>query len=160
MARTRGLTKKANRPTEEHASFATAARESESHRPVLLPSTHSTTVHLDRMCLIHSIIKGRKIDVGAILHQEIAECAARQTRILVFPSLVMSLCRLKGIIPREDEEIMENKGPINEACFDRMSRGMETPILKEAGTTRQRRAKPKPTVKEQPCIQRHPYGAR
>ncbi|GMJ08892.1 hypothetical protein HRI_004558400 [Hibiscus trionum] len=30
----------------------------------LLPSTHSTTISLDRMCLIHSIIKGRKIDVG------------------------------------------------------------------------------------------------
>ncbi|KAK5802611.1 hypothetical protein PVK06_030218 [Gossypium arboreum] len=42
----------------------------------LLPSTHSTTVNLDRICLIHSIIKSRKIDVGEILHHEITECAA------------------------------------------------------------------------------------
>ncbi|KAK5819139.1 hypothetical protein PVK06_024101 [Gossypium arboreum] len=27
------------------------------------------------MCLIHSIVKGRKVDVGAMLHQEITDCA-------------------------------------------------------------------------------------
>ncbi|KAL1062659.1 hypothetical protein V6Z11_D13G095500 [Gossypium hirsutum] len=43
----------------------------------LLPSTHSTTINLDRMCLIHFIVKGRKIDVGTILHQEIADWAVR-----------------------------------------------------------------------------------
>ncbi|KAK5835584.1 hypothetical protein PVK06_011276 [Gossypium arboreum] len=58
----------------------------------LKPFTHSTTVTLDRMYLIHSIVKGRKIDVCTMLHQEIADCTARQTGILVFPSLVMLLC--------------------------------------------------------------------
>ncbi|KAK5812135.1 hypothetical protein PVK06_027546 [Gossypium arboreum] len=43
-------------------------------------TTYSTTVKLDRMCLIHSIIKGRKIDVGSILHQEITNCAARSVK--------------------------------------------------------------------------------
>ncbi|KAK5845395.1 hypothetical protein PVK06_001577 [Gossypium arboreum] len=52
-------------------------------RSQLKPSTHNTTVTLDRMCLIHSIIKDRKIDIGAILYKEIAKCAARQTRTLV-----------------------------------------------------------------------------
>ncbi|KAH1097681.1 hypothetical protein J1N35_014602 [Gossypium stocksii] len=64
----------------------------------------------------------------------------------------MSILGKKGIVPWRDEEIMDNKGLINEASIERMTRGIETPILKEAGTNRQRRRKPKPTVKEQPCI--------
>ncbi|KAK5775784.1 hypothetical protein PVK06_043724 [Gossypium arboreum] len=109
----------------------------------LLPSTHNTTVNLDRMCLIHSIIKSRKFDVGAILHREIVECAAQQTCILVFPSLVMSLCQQTRIVPQEDEEIMENKGAINEASVERMTRGTETQIQKEAGTSKTKKGKAK-----------------
>ncbi|KAH1114091.1 hypothetical protein J1N35_007469 [Gossypium stocksii] len=101
------------------------------------------------MCLIHSIVKGRKIDVGIILHQEIADYPARQMRILVFPSLVMLLYKQKGILPCAGEEVLENKGPINEASIERMARGKDTPILKRQKLTRQERAKPKPTAKEQ-----------
>ncbi|MBA0761283.1 hypothetical protein Gotri_023954 [Gossypium trilobum] len=109
----------------------------------LKPSTHSTTITLDRMCLIHSIVKGRKIDVGVILHQEIADCTARQTRILVFPSLVMLLCQQKGIVPRASEEVLENNGLINKASVERMTRGKDTLILKEAETSKIRKAKAK-----------------
>ncbi|KAK5802571.1 hypothetical protein PVK06_030174 [Gossypium arboreum] len=50
-------------------------------------STNSTTVTLNGVCLLYSIVKGREIDIGAIHHQEINDCTARQTGILVFPSL-------------------------------------------------------------------------
>ncbi|KAH1056348.1 hypothetical protein J1N35_034413 [Gossypium stocksii] len=105
----------------------------------LKPSTHSTRITLERMCLIHSIIKGRNIDVGAILHQEIAECVARQIGILVFPTLVMLLYQQRGIVPRASEEVLENKGPINEASVKRMTRGNDTLILKEAKTNKKER---------------------
>ncbi|KAK5819645.1 hypothetical protein PVK06_024662 [Gossypium arboreum] len=55
----------------------------------------------------------------------------------------MSLCRQKGIVPREDKEVMENKGPINEASIKRMTRGTKTPILKEAGTNKTKKEKAK-----------------
>ncbi|KAK5819385.1 hypothetical protein PVK06_024382 [Gossypium arboreum] len=109
----------------------------------LKPSTHSTTVTLDKMCLIHSIVKGQKIDVGAILHQEIADCAISQTRILVFPSLVMLLCQQRGIMPHAGEEILENNGPINKASVERMTRGKDTPILKGVETSKTRKGKAK-----------------
>ncbi|KAK5811679.1 hypothetical protein PVK06_027034 [Gossypium arboreum] len=57
------------------------------------------------MCLIDSIVKGRKIDVSAILHQKITVCVARQNGIFVFPSLETLLCQQKGIVPRNDEKL-------------------------------------------------------
>ncbi|KAH1107630.1 hypothetical protein J1N35_011398 [Gossypium stocksii] len=47
----------------------------------LLPSVHNTTVNLDRMCLIHSIVNGRKMDVGAIHHRGIADCVSKKNGI-------------------------------------------------------------------------------
>ncbi|KAK5836048.1 hypothetical protein PVK06_011792 [Gossypium arboreum] len=134
MEKTRCSVKKATKSSGEHASSVTTVHESEYPRPVLKPSTHSTTITFDRMHLIHFIVKSRKIDVGAILHQEIADCAVRQTGILVFPSLVMLLCQQKGIVPRASEEVLENKGPINEASVERMTRGKDTSILEETKT--------------------------
>ncbi|KAK8283758.1 hypothetical protein V6Z11_D08G110800 [Gossypium hirsutum] len=55
----------------------------------------------------------------------------------------MSLCQQKGIIPRGDKEIMDNKGPINEASVERKTRGTETPVLKEAGTSKTKKGKAK-----------------
>ncbi|KAK5825469.1 hypothetical protein PVK06_020306 [Gossypium arboreum] len=55
----------------------------------------------------------------------------------------MSLCQWKCIVPREDEEIMENKGPTNEASIKRMTHGIETPILKEVGTSKTKKGKAK-----------------
>ncbi|KAH1063665.1 hypothetical protein J1N35_028652 [Gossypium stocksii] len=114
MERTRGLTKKANKSTEEHASSATAVPP-----PLILIE-----------CQMHSIIKGKRIDAGAILHQEIVEYATRHIDILIFPSLVMSLYQQKKIVPRGDEEIIDNKVLTKEASIERMTRGTETPILK------------------------------
>ncbi|KAK5771258.1 hypothetical protein PVK06_047448 [Gossypium arboreum] len=95
------------------------------------------------MCLIHFIIKGRNIDVGAILHQEIANYTARQIGILVFPSLVMLLYQHRGIVPRDGEEVLENKGPVNEASIERMIPDNDTLILKEAETSKTRKGKTK-----------------
>ncbi|KAK5785805.1 hypothetical protein PVK06_040424 [Gossypium arboreum] len=95
------------------------------------------------MCLIYSIVKGRKIDADVILHQEIADCTARQTGILVFPSLVMLLYQQIRIMPHAGEKILENKGPINEASVKRMTQGKDTPILKEAETSKTRNGKAK-----------------
>ncbi|KAH1039479.1 hypothetical protein J1N35_041222 [Gossypium stocksii] len=99
------------------------------------------------MCLVHSIIKGRRIDVSVIHHQEIAECTARKTNILVFPSLIMSLCQQRGIVPWGDKEIMDNNGPINEASFKRMTRAIETPILQETETSKTKKGKAKAVSK-------------
>ncbi|KAK5785583.1 hypothetical protein PVK06_040182 [Gossypium arboreum] len=99
MARMRGSVKKATKSIEEHLSSAIAIHELESYMPTVKKESvtfltkvgargrvqingiiqcidASITVTLGGMCLIHSIVKGRKIDAGVILHQEIADCAA------------------------------------------------------------------------------------
>ncbi|KAK5802685.1 hypothetical protein PVK06_030299 [Gossypium arboreum] len=95
------------------------------------------------MWLIHSIINGRKIDFGVIVHQEIADCTVRQTGILDFPLLVMLLYQQKGIVPRDDEKVLENKGPINEASIERMTHGKDTLTMKETETNKTRKGKTK-----------------
>ncbi|KAK5794391.1 hypothetical protein PVK06_035614 [Gossypium arboreum] len=74
---------------------------------------------------------------------EIADCATRQTGILVFPSLVMLLCQQRGIVPCAGEEVLENNGPINEASIGKMTQGKDTPILKEAETSKTGKGKTK-----------------
>ncbi|KAK5785022.1 hypothetical protein PVK06_039564 [Gossypium arboreum] len=59
----------------------------------------------------------------------------------------MSLCQQKGIVPRRDEEIIDNKGPINEASVERITYDIETPILKEVGTNTTKKAKAKANSK-------------
>ncbi|KAK5818850.1 hypothetical protein PVK06_023796 [Gossypium arboreum] len=49
----------------------------------------------------------------------------------------------RGILPRAGEEILENKGPINEASIERMTRGKDTPILMEVETSKIRKGKAK-----------------
>ncbi|KAK5825394.1 hypothetical protein PVK06_020224 [Gossypium arboreum] len=42
---------------------------------------------------------------------------------------------------RDDEEILENKGPINEACIEIMARGKDALTMKEAETIKTRKEK-------------------
>ncbi|KAK5819571.1 hypothetical protein PVK06_024584 [Gossypium arboreum] len=49
----------------------------------------------------------------------------------------------RGIVPCANEEVLENKGPINEASLERMTRGKVLPILKEAKTNKTRNGKDK-----------------
>ncbi|KAH1129611.1 hypothetical protein J1N35_000989 [Gossypium stocksii] len=46
-------------------------------------------------------------------------------------------------MPCASKEIFENKGPINESSVKRMTRGKDTPILKEAETNKTRKGKAK-----------------
>ncbi|MFQ6647798.1 hypothetical protein Gotur_021679 [Gossypium turneri] len=45
----------------------------------------------------------------------------------------------RGIVPRDGEEVLENKGPINKASIKRMIHGKDTPILKEPETSKTRK---------------------
>ncbi|KAH1091497.1 hypothetical protein J1N35_018754 [Gossypium stocksii] len=45
---------------------------------LLLPSSHGTTISLERMVLLYSILTGKTIDVGKIILKEIRNCVTRR----------------------------------------------------------------------------------
>ncbi|KAK5785427.1 hypothetical protein PVK06_040011 [Gossypium arboreum] len=152
MAKTRGSIKKATRFVGEHASSTTIVRKLESLRPVqtkelaiFLNKATKEQFHDNMLKRIFHPEQGISLfpqqDLGRLVYKTILKL--KQTGILVFPSLVMLLCQQRGIVPRASEEIVENKGPINEASIERMTRGKNAPILKEAKTNKTRKGKAK-----------------
>ncbi|KAK8590052.1 hypothetical protein V6N12_024436 [Hibiscus sabdariffa] len=79
------------------------------------------------MCLIQSIIKGRKNDIGAIINKEIKGFAEKNNGILAFPSWIMQLCELKGVKSLKNEKRIINKGPINKVLIERMVHTSKVP---------------------------------
>ncbi|KAK5785584.1 hypothetical protein PVK06_040183 [Gossypium arboreum] len=55
----------------------------------------------------------------------------------------MLLCQQKGIVPSDDEEVLDNKGLINESFIERMTHGKDTPTMKEEKTSKTRKGKTK-----------------
>lgn len=53
-----------------------------------MPIAHNTMVLKEIMLLLHSIMKGRKINIGDIIFDEVHECAQKNIGSLIFPSLI------------------------------------------------------------------------
>ncbi|KAH1031702.1 hypothetical protein J1N35_043876 [Gossypium stocksii] len=209
MVRTRGSTKKANKSTKEHASFATVVHESESPRPmqkkelviflnktarerfqdnILRQNFHpeqgislsqeqelgkqlqQTTSKLKwenfwahpgsyspfLVCEFYANLYDQELDFifirkglipwDAKIINELYSITINVDEHSDFFAEVTDEKRnllQKGIVPRGDEEIMDNKGLINEAYVKRMTYGTETPILKEVRTSKIRKGKAK-----------------
>ena len=78
----------------------------------LLPTTHIQTVTKERALLLHSILQGRQINIGCIIHEEICAWAQKPGGSLWFPNLISNLCEMKGVIMQDSEEQLPNKGAI------------------------------------------------
>ena len=59
----------------------------------LLPSSHNETVNRPRLALLDSITKGRKINIGGIILNEIYAASTKKGNLLLpFPSLITGIC--------------------------------------------------------------------
>ncbi|KAK5811459.1 hypothetical protein PVK06_026794 [Gossypium arboreum] len=58
----------------------------------LSPPTHNFTMSNERMLLLHSIMIGRKINVGKIIFREVHRCVQKNAGTLNFPYLTTALC--------------------------------------------------------------------
>ncbi|KAK5842281.1 hypothetical protein PVK06_004617 [Gossypium arboreum] len=122
MAKTRGSVKKTTKSVREHASSTTTVRELESPRPVQTNEPDAATTNE---------VYNTKVDVDE--HCEFMDDIRDEKRDLL----------QREIVPFAGEEVLENKGPINEASIKRITRGNNTPILKEAKTSKTRKGKAK-----------------
>ncbi|KAK5818937.1 hypothetical protein PVK06_023887 [Gossypium arboreum] len=58
----------------------------------LMPSSHGTTISLERMVLLYSILTGKTIDMGKIILREIRNYAIKRSGPAHFPSTIIILC--------------------------------------------------------------------
>ncbi|KAL4367587.1 hypothetical protein GQ457_05G023270 [Hibiscus cannabinus] len=85
----------------------------------LMPSSHTATASLSKLQLLHSILNGRSIDVGKIIVDEAYACLTRKSSPLLFPHLIITLCRKKGVF--ESPEDLQKKGRLGITAEDILS---------------------------------------
>ncbi|KAL4360430.1 hypothetical protein GQ457_04G021670 [Hibiscus cannabinus] len=73
----------------------------------LMPTSHTATASLSRLQLLHSILNGQSIDVGKIIMDEEYVCLTRKSSPLLFPHLITTLCKKKGVF--ESPEDLQRK---------------------------------------------------
>ncbi|KAK8661466.1 hypothetical protein V6N13_091068 [Hibiscus sabdariffa] len=69
----------------------------------LMPTTHTATVNLPRLQLLHSILNSRSINLGQLILDEAFVGISRKQSPLLFPRLIMALCRQKGVMEDEND---------------------------------------------------------
>ncbi|KAK8560113.1 hypothetical protein V6N12_012916 [Hibiscus sabdariffa] len=69
----------------------------------LMPTTHTATVNLPRLQLLHSILNFRSINLGQLIVDEAFAGISRKQSPLLFPRLITALCRQKGVIEDEND---------------------------------------------------------
>ncbi|KAK5775366.1 hypothetical protein PVK06_043250 [Gossypium arboreum] len=77
------------------------------------------------MLLLHSIIKGRRVNVRRIIFQEVHQCAEKNAGSFNFPSLITTLCRTARVPFNAEEDITHNKGRLTRTIFAKIQ-GNET----------------------------------
>ncbi|KAH1064150.1 hypothetical protein J1N35_029137, partial [Gossypium stocksii] len=88
----------------------------------LMPSSHGTTISLERMVLLYSILTGKTIDVGKIILREIWNCATRRLGPAYFPFTITILflkaeiladVKKTGVLhdPTENEPVQKAENP-------------------------------------------------
>ncbi|EXB93492.1 hypothetical protein L484_006967 [Morus notabilis] len=69
----------------------------------LMPSSHYRLVHKERAILLYCMMKGRPLNVGRMIRQQVGVCAGRKNGGLWFPSLITQLCIAHGVSIEEHE---------------------------------------------------------
>ncbi|KAK9018705.1 hypothetical protein V6N11_033752 [Hibiscus sabdariffa] len=69
----------------------------------LMPTTHTATVNLPRLQLLHSILNFRSINLGQLIVDEAFAGISRKQSPLLFPRLITALCRQKGVVEDEND---------------------------------------------------------
>ncbi|KAK9029832.1 hypothetical protein V6N11_031277 [Hibiscus sabdariffa] len=69
----------------------------------LMPTTHTATVNLPRLQLLHSILNSRSINLGQLILDEAFAGISRKQSPLHFPRLITALCRQKGVMEDEND---------------------------------------------------------
>lgn len=108
----------------------------------LMPTTHNTTVSQERLVLLYVIVRGLPIDVGSIIVKEIQDCAVKthRTAVLLFPSLITSICVISGVRLNARDEHVKNEGAFTARTIERVAGESAGTTTEPAVVTEVRRA--------------------
>lgn len=76
------------------------------------PSTHNSTISNEMMLQLHSIMIGKKINVGKFIFKEIHHYAQKNARSLNFPSLITTMYQRVNVPIQANENTIQNKRAI------------------------------------------------
>ncbi|KAH1082619.1 hypothetical protein J1N35_022380 [Gossypium stocksii] len=88
----------------------------------LILSTYNSTISKEQMLLLHSIIKGRKINMGKIIFKEVHRCTQKNAGSLNFPSLIATMCQRVNVSIQANEDVNPNKGAITKQIVVKFSK--------------------------------------
>ncbi|KAK5775161.1 hypothetical protein PVK06_043030 [Gossypium arboreum] len=88
----------------------------------LMPSSHGTTISLERMVLLYSILTGKTINVGKIILREIRNCVVRRSGHVYFPFMITILC-LEAEILANVKKTWYSQGTITDLDLYRVAGG-------------------------------------
>ena len=73
--------------------------------------------------LLYTIVRGLPIDVGSIIAKEIRDCAIKnhKTAVLLFPSLITSICVVSGVRLDAKDEHVKNDGAFTVRTIERIT---------------------------------------
>ncbi|KAK8601094.1 hypothetical protein V6N12_050936 [Hibiscus sabdariffa] len=69
----------------------------------LMPTTHTATVNLPRLQLLHSILNFRSINLGQLIVDEAFSGITHKKSPFLFPRLITALCHQKGVMEDESD---------------------------------------------------------
>ncbi|KAK8964034.1 hypothetical protein KSP40_PGU011515 [Platanthera guangdongensis] len=79
----------------------------------VMPTRHLNNVTLDRAELIYHILKGDRINVGAIISNHLKmKIREDKAKLLWFPTLITELCRQAGVVCGTEDLITQVRRPI------------------------------------------------
>ncbi|MFQ6636615.1 hypothetical protein Gotur_013608, partial [Gossypium turneri] len=77
-----------------------------------MPISHSSTISMERMLFLHTILTEKSTNVGKIILKEIHDCAKKKAGSAYFSSLITSLC-LRARVKTQ----VNLKGKYVQGCF-------------------------------------------
>lgn len=79
----------------------------------LMPTGHISTLNIERVFLLACIVKGRSINVGRIICDQIRACAQKKSGEMFFPTLICMLCRAVGVVVAMVDDDYYSQGTIS-----------------------------------------------
>ena len=105
----------------------------------LMPSTRANDIPKNKAIFLYSILSGRSIDIGKVMHSSIVHSSRIRTTIgLCLPSLICTLCMRAGVLWAPYEEVQSPRCAIDHRMIKRYKKNeiIDTPAEVESSTGR------------------------